>query len=166
MKPDLDQIYSELDLRPNCSLEEFKHAYRRRIAMLHPDRPGGRPGSPENRATLSDLIWVYATVTRFHRRYGRMPGGNTPRTSSGKLPIFLGQDRGHSSPGSDDAQSRNRRRARATVTLVALFIALVALLASWSWLTSGGRRLNDTSAGQATSTWAAIGGSILRMHGR
>lgn len=135
MKPDLDQIYSELDLQPNCSLEEFKHAYRRRIAQLHPDRPGRRPGSSENLTTLSDLIRVYAMVTRFHRRYGRMPGGNTPRASSGELPIFLGQDRSHSSPGGDDSESRNSRRARATMTLVALFIALVVLLASWSWLT-------------------------------
>lgn len=167
MKPDLDQIYSELDLRPNCSLEEFKHAYRRRIALLHPDRPGGRPGSPENRATLSDLIWVYATVTRFHRRYGRMPGGNTPRTSSGELPILLGRDRGHSSPGSDVSESSHSRRGvRATMTLVALFIALVVLLASWSWLTGGGRRLNDAGAGQSAATWAAIGEPTPRRQGR
>lgn len=166
MKPDLDQIYSELDLRPNCSLEEFKHAYRRRIAQLHPDRPGRRPGSPENLATLSDLIWVYAMVTRFHRRYGRMPGGNTPRTSSGELPVFVGQGRARSSSSDDESDDRDSRRATATMTLVALFIALVVLLASWSWLTGEARHRSDSNPGQATAVWASIRGPDLPIRGR
>lgn len=166
MKPDLDHIYSELDLRPNCSLEEFKRAYRRRIAQLHPDRAGARHEPAENPATLSNLIWVYAMVTRFHRRYGRMPGGNVSRTTSGELPLFVGQGRVRSSPSEDESGNRDRRRARATITLVVLFIALVVLLASWNWLTGEGRRLNDASPGQAPATWAVTGGSTLRMHGR
>ena len=134
MKPDLDSIYSELDLQPNCSLEDFQRAYRRRIAELHPDRPG--PTSHENQAALRDLIWVYAMVTRFHRRYGRMPGGYPP------------QMRRHAWPGSGQAPDQSQtshdpdgsdvRRRGATLTLVFLFVALVILLASWSWLTMGG----------------------------
>lgn len=135
MKPDLDLIYSELELRPNCSLEEFQRAYRRRIAELHPDRPGG-PNSPENLVMLRNLIWVYAMVTRFHRRYGRMPGGSPSYLRSREFPMVLERDR---SIAPEDADSDDdNRRARATMTLVALFIALLVLLASWSWLTNGG----------------------------
>ena len=134
MKPDLDSIYSELDLQPNCSLEEFQRAYRRRIAELHPDRPG--PSSHESQAALRDLIWVYAMVTRFHRRYGRMPGGYPPHLRrhawSGPGPTP------RQSHSSEDAGGSDERRRRATLTLVLLFVALVILLASWSWLTMGG----------------------------
>ena len=134
MKPDLDSIYSELDLQPNCRLEDFQRAYRRRIAELHPDRPG--PTSPENQAALRDLIWAYAMVTRFHRRYGRMPGGYPPQLRRHAWPDS-GQVTGQSQTSDDNDDSDVRRRS-ATLTLVFLFVALVILLASWSWLTMGG----------------------------
>lgn len=134
MKPDLDSIYSELDLQPNCSLEDFQRAYRRRIAELHPDRPG--PTSRENQTALRDLIRVYAMVTRFHRRYGRMPGGYPPQLRRHAWP-GSGQVTGHSAAPDDSDESDVRRRS-ATITLVFLFVALVILLASWSWLTMGG----------------------------
>lgn len=132
MKPDLDSIYVELDLRPGCSLEEFKHAYRRRVAELHPDRPGAR--SAQDQAVLRDLIRVYTAVTRFHRRYGRMPGGTQPQMHPTGTARFFDHDRGLQD-GDSDAGSE-ARGTRATLTLVGLFIALVLLLASWSWLAS------------------------------
>jgi hypothetical protein len=73
MKPDLTLLYSELGLRPNCSLAELQLAYRRRISELQPNRNGGVQ-SPESLAVLRDLIWLYTSATRFHRRYGRLPG--------------------------------------------------------------------------------------------
>ena len=137
MKPDLDSIYSELDLQPNCSLEDFQRAYRRRIADLHPDRPGGEPESRENQAVLRNLIWTYAMVTRFHRRYGRMPGGGRPSyLRSGEFRVFSGNDQSDSAPV-EYSHGDGNPRSRATLTLVALFIALLVLLASWSWLTGG-----------------------------
>ena len=136
MKPDLDSIYAELDIDPGCTLAEFKRAYRRRIAELHPDRDGSR--RPEDQALLRDLILVYEAVTRFHRRYGRMPGGTAPRpggVAGSRFFVFR-------SPIQEEVQSSpDLRRKRATVTLVGLFIALVLLLASWSWLA------NSTNAG-------------------
>jgi len=74
MKPDLASLYSQLNLRPGCSLEEFQRTYRRQIAELHPDRQPGRPRSAESERTLRQLVALYTTVGRFHRRYGRMPG--------------------------------------------------------------------------------------------
>ncbi len=84
MKLDFAQLYAQLDLAPGCSLEEFKRAYRRRIAEEHPDRPG--TGVPEPaQIPLSDLIALYVAATRFHRRHGRLPGalpGRVPATYS------------------------------------------------------------------------------------
>lgn len=79
-KQDFARLYSELGLRPGCSLSELKHAYRRRIAELHPDRRGAlspRPG--DSRLPLTDLIALYAAAADFHQRYGRLPGAPARR---------------------------------------------------------------------------------------
>ncbi len=79
-KQDFARLYSELGLRPGCSLSELKHAYRRRIAELHPDRRGTMPPRPGDvRLPLTDLIALYAAATDFHQRYGRLPGSPARR---------------------------------------------------------------------------------------
>ncbi len=140
MEPDFSLLYSELGLPPDCSLEEFKCAYRRRIAELHPDRKGADPPSTEAQAALPALISTYVAVNRFHSRYGRMPGararsainnaaGSDPHPSQSParsgLPIWV--------PADDEPE----RPARPTWRLVILFLALLVLLASWDWLTLG-----------------------------
>lgn len=133
MKPDFSLLYSELDLPPDCSLEQFQCAYRRRIAELHPDKTGADTSSAEAQAALPALISTYVAVNRFHRRYGRMPGaspravaGNGSRraqpTSRSRLPISV--------PAGDESD----RPARRTLRIVMLFVALLLLLASWDWL--------------------------------
>ncbi len=134
MEPDFSLLYSELKLPPDCSLEEFKCAYRRRIAELHPDKTGGPP-SPEAQAALPALISTYDAVNRFHRRHGRMPGAS-PRSSAGDghRPAHHPVSRSSTpvqAPTDDDAG----RTARPTWQLIILFIALLVLLASWDWLT-------------------------------
>lgn len=79
MEPDFLLMYSELGLSPDCGLEEFQHAYRRRIAELHPDRNCGATPSHEAQAELAALISTHAAVSRFHHRYGRMPGAPNRR---------------------------------------------------------------------------------------
>lgn len=136
MKPDFSFLYSELNLPPDCSLEEFKCAYVRRIGELHPDRSGVDPSSPEVQTLLPELISMYVAVNRFHRRYGRMPGGS---------PIHIRATHGGtasmspSAPRSSHAVSamdEDDRPTRSTWRLVMLFLALFALLASWDWLVS------------------------------
>lgn len=80
MKPDLTLLYSELGLKSNCSLAELQLAYRRRISELQPSRS---PQSPESTAMLRDLISLYTTANRFHRRYGRLPGAAPDHPGSG-----------------------------------------------------------------------------------
>ena len=77
MKPDFPLLYSQLGLNPDCSLDELKHAYRRRIAELHPDR---QPQLPADDMALSDLNSIYAMALRFHKQHGRLPGGKSPVT--------------------------------------------------------------------------------------
>ncbi len=79
MQPDFTQLYSQLGVQPDCDLEEFKRAYRRRIIELHPDKQGANARSPETQVLLRELISLYATASSFHRRHGRLPGGAPPR---------------------------------------------------------------------------------------
>jgi hypothetical protein len=133
MKADFSLLYSELHLPPDCSLEEFKCAYRRRIAELHPDRQGSVAPSPEAQATLPALIATYVAVNRFHSRYGRMPGasprpvaGQGPRAASSpsRLPVPV--------PESDDETQSSGHTGRLVLVFVAV---LLVLLATWDWVT-------------------------------
>lgn len=131
MKPDFSLLYSQLDLPPDCSLEEFRSAYMRRIAELHPDRSGVEPATVEAQATLRELVSTYVAVTRFHRRYGRMPGAS-PRAVRGHA---------HGSPLMTSTRpalqiaaavpEQPERPAKATARLVVIIIALGLLLAMW-----------------------------------
>ena len=82
MTRDLTLLYSQLGLKPDCSLAELQLAYRRRISELQPNHlePGSQ--SAESSALLRNLIWLYATASRFHRRYGRLPGAAAGRMAS------------------------------------------------------------------------------------
>lgn len=77
--PDFSKLYTQLNLRPDCSLEDFKHAYRRKVATLHPDRraAGGSPSANE-RIPLSDLMSLYNLAMQFQREHGRLPGAPLP----------------------------------------------------------------------------------------
>ena len=50
MKPDLTLLYSQLGLRPDCSLAELQLAYRRRISELQPNPLDPGSQSPETYA--------------------------------------------------------------------------------------------------------------------
>ena len=135
MKADLTLLYSELGLRPNCSLEELQLAYRRRISELHPSRPGAKLQSQES-AYLCDLIGLYTTATRFHRRYGRLPGEAPHRLGDGSPP-HAGVSRAfiaYSPRPSEQRPSVSSRIALVlAVTLLTVLFGLLAL-ASGEWL--------------------------------
>lgn len=95
MKPDLTLLYSQLGLPPDCTLAELQLAYRRKISGLKRARAAGQSETPEAAAALRDLIALYTTATRFHRRYGRLPGANPHRTwiTSRSYPVIAGLSR-------------------------------------------------------------------------
>ena len=78
--PDFSKLYAQLKLRPDCSLEEFKHAYRRKVATLHPDRLGPEEdnGIGGERITLADLMSLYGMAVQFQKDHGRLPGAPLP----------------------------------------------------------------------------------------
>lgn len=62
-------LYRELGLEPDCTVDEFRLAYRRRVSDLHPDRAGA---SGED--ALKALNLRYAAALDFHRHHQRLPG--------------------------------------------------------------------------------------------
>lgn len=66
-------LYKELRLRPGCDLGEFRQAYRRRVAELHPDRVQHHLYE-DAAARLSNLNAMYASAMEFHKQHGRLPG--------------------------------------------------------------------------------------------
>lgn len=125
MEPDFTKLYSQLDLQPNCRLEELKSAYLKRIAELHPDKLDSSVAS-DAPTPVADLISLYTAATRFHRLHGRLPGETLhshPRVASRPAPV---PPQGHSE------QARRRRSA------VVLIVALLILVMVWEWPESQG----------------------------
>jgi len=69
---DFVALYDELGLDAECSMASFKHAYRRRIAKLHPDHFG----APSDISRLQRLNRLYSAALEFHRLHGRLPGAS------------------------------------------------------------------------------------------
>lgn len=114
-------LYQELGLTPECSIDELKQAYRRRIAAIHPDRQrvpdSNRLAAIEQ---LQSLNGLYGAATAFHRRFGRLPGTTAARPSA---------DVRASSAVVAPPQSRlDRRPDIALVCGVAIAISLFLLL--------------------------------------
>ena len=142
MNSDFSRLYSELGLQPDCSLDEFKLAYRRRIGELHPDRHGDRPVDSD--LPLKDIIALYAKATRFHTQHGRLPG-SAPRAAvvnvSNASPAWrahdAGRQHGSRAAGANDevpkAAPTSRRGAMLAVLSV---VALLVLVVSWDWNSS------------------------------
>jgi DnaJ domain len=74
---DFLDLYRQLRVSPDCGLQEFKQAYRRRVSTLHPDR------KPESYARshiqrLQQLNTQYEAAMEFQRLHGRLPGAPPP----------------------------------------------------------------------------------------
>ena len=117
--PDFTSLYREIGVGPNCSVDEFRLAYRRRVAGLHPDRAGA---SGED--DLKTLNLHYAAALDFHRHYGRLPGAAPPpppRRSFRPAPTHVAEE-------THDAGPPARRPSRFVVYGM---LVLAALLAWW-----------------------------------
>jgi hypothetical protein len=134
MKPDLTTLYSELGLQPNCSLEEFQLVCRRRIWELQPNRLGAA-ASPESSAELRDMIGLYTTATRFHRRYGRLPGAAPRLSQVAGTALRGGRARVRVEHVPPQTESRSPPSSAALILAVALLVLLFMLvaLASGEW---------------------------------
>ncbi|MBB1061453.1 J domain-containing protein [Lysobacter spongiae] len=162
MDSDFNRLYAQLGLRPDCTLEAFKRAYRRKVAELHPDRhPGATTGAAEADAlSLSELTSLYTTATRFHRAHGRLPGA-APSSRLVEVPR-----RRHVPPAEGDttlpmrleADGNPRRQTRLAALVVVLIVVLIVILEA---STPEGRPATGPDRARAappTSTPAPSGG--------
>ena len=129
MTADFAQLYSQLGIRTDCSLEEFKQACRRRIREQHPDVSGPDVASVATQIPLAELLPLYAKALRFHRKHGRLPGAPpVPAPALARtLPLrdrsFAAGAGGTDTPAPADAASR--MSLRGPLLLIGLAVAVV-----------------------------------------
>ncbi|WP_158636552.1 outer membrane protein assembly factor BamE domain-containing protein [Luteimonas marina] len=125
---DFIALYSELGIVPDCTVDDLRLAYRRRVADLHPDRAGAA-----GEDALKTLNLRYAAVLDFHRHYGRLPGAApvpAARRAAGTVEPVHGRwdDEGADAPELEQPEPRRQSR------VVVYGIMLLAILLVW-WLT-------------------------------
>lgn len=122
--PDFSRLYAQLNLRPDCSLEEFKRAYRRRVAELHPDRRGdAAPAGDDEGLSLPELTSLYGLAMQFLKQHGRLPGGAPLRTPRARIPSGPPVVRPLRAPPSDDTGFANVSRRSWFLLLVLMAVA-------------------------------------------
>jgi curved DNA-binding protein CbpA len=82
---DFLDLYKILGLNPGCELAEFKQAYRRRVAVLHPDRRAGDHSDTIAAERLQQLTALYGAAMEFERRHGRLPGALPVRPAQAEV---------------------------------------------------------------------------------
>jgi hypothetical protein len=159
MAADFSQLYSQLGLGPECSLEDFRHACRRRIADLHPDRGGATDAaSPDateaEQIPLDELLALYAKAIRFHGQHGRLPGA-PPLQAAPILPaqpapllvpVFAAE------PVADTATETQT----ASSTAWSMRWPLIVLLLIAAGLIALGTREDDSATGQGEAQTAGV----------
>lgn len=115
---DFLDLYRSLGLKPGCGLAEFKQAYRRRVAVLHPDRRPAGAHQAIAAERLQRLTALYGEAMEFQRRHGRLPGAAAPARAP-----TVGATGGPSPAAPTDLRQPSRSRA-----LILLAVLLVALL--------------------------------------
>lgn len=124
---DFLRLYQELGIAPGANIEQIKHAYRRRVSELHPDRPGNilSASTEDAAARLQQITAYYNAALQFHRQHGRLPGSIVPpraATPAEGTPL---------PPASDAAPPVAHSRMRVYV-IVAILIAIAL-----AWFASG-----------------------------
>jgi len=135
MSQDFSLLYMQLDLHPDCSLEELKRAYRVRVSELHPDRHLDRPVTDESNNALNELTALYSGAIRFHRIHGRLPG-STPRVvAPASRAAHEPQHTPSPSPSSRGPARADRAAPSATpriAVLSVLVLVVVMVVLHWS----------------------------------
>ena len=118
---DFVALYDELGLDAECSMADFKHAYRRRVAKLHPDHTG----NPSDISRLQRLNRLYTAALDFQHLYGRLPGAS--HSGAARLRGHVAPPPAASAPTESANVAGSSRHWR-----YLLLLALVALVAYWS----------------------------------
>ena len=122
-KTDFVALYEELGLDAECSMDDFKRAYRRRVSQLHPDHTGRGSDMPR----LQRLNHMYETALEFHQAYGRLPGAASPRPQTAAGARAAAIDARETDASESEAPMAGFMHRRRYLVLLALF----ALLLYW-----------------------------------
>lgn len=136
---DFIDLYRKLRLEADCTLAEFKQAYRRHVAQWHPDRRPGTRADALAAARLQRLTAQYGAAMDFHKRHGRLPGApGAPRVHA--APVSHTESATDATQPSAATNARQAPRARAlpsrwvvvggTVCLAILVWSLIPVEAS------------------------------------
>lgn len=117
---DFLDLYRILDLEPGCDLDAFKHAYRRRVAVLHPDRRSDDSHHVVAVELLQRLTAMYGMAMEFHRTHGRLPGAPQVR-SDPQVPASEPDQRARAVTARP-ARRRSRRWLLLPTTAVAVWL--------------------------------------------
>jgi hypothetical protein len=177
MAPDFARLYAYVGVDAACDIEEFRHACRKRIGDLHPDRAEATATADDEMA-LSDLLTLYAEAVHFHQKHGRLPGAPSHAVAEHRPaasvppPAAVTAARGHRPPTS---------HRWPMLVLVGSILLLGAL--AWSRTTAVGASVAEAAAlpearpvadtapeahlqpGMDRATVAAIQGEPLRIDG-
>lgn len=136
---DFVALYDELGLDAECGMAHFKQAYRRRVALLHPDHQG----TPSDVSRLQRLNGMYEAALEFHRQHGRLPGAmrraavtlvEAPAPASVPPPA-RGYPDAHAVRAQADAETHEHEAPAVTGFIrrrrYLLLLALLALLLYW-----------------------------------
>src|SRR5690606_23705863 len=114
-----------------CGLAAFKHAYRRRVAGLHPDRPPSVGRDPD---ALVALNLGYAAALEFHRAYGRLPGASASAPTPGERPACGASPAPVAPPPARPAAGMARSVPSMRGLRVLTLPVLLLVVATWLWL--------------------------------
>ncbi|HEX5121642.1 MAG TPA: J domain-containing protein [Rhodanobacteraceae bacterium] len=123
---DFLMLYKELRLRPGCALDEFRVAYRRRVAELHPDRVQHQLYE-DAAARLSSLNAMYAAAMEFHKQHGRLPG----EVASYRPELMPQRPASQARPPAPEAPAPAAHARRHTSWFVTALLILAALIVGW-----------------------------------
>ncbi|MDF4025886.1 J domain-containing protein [Luteibacter sp. PPL201] len=71
---DFIALYGTLRVDPQCSLDDFRLAYRRYVSQWHPDRRRSPNAQRLATSRLQRVTAQYDAAIAFQRRHGRLPG--------------------------------------------------------------------------------------------
>ena len=134
MTTDFAQLYLQLGITHDCTLEDFKQACRRRIRQQHPDRQQEVEAN-RNAAQLplTELLALYAKALRFHRKHGRLPGAAAgPVISTGLRPLTPTHAKVYATAGSPSKAAPRRISPRAPVLILATTLIGFAVASTWN----------------------------------
>ncbi len=132
---DFMHIYLQLGVSADCSLADFKAAYRRRVAQLHPDRSDLQTDAEE----LQRLNVGYDAVLAFQRRYQRLPGASLIHRSETHFPD-------QPAPAVEVTEAPIRIRGFVAWLLLLAGVALL-VLAQWERPLPASQALSNVPAG-------------------